>query len=43
MNADMRINGSVESSGDQVAGSISQMQHTHTGVQTGSGSTGKPQ
>ena len=43
MNADMRINGSVESSGDQVAGSISQMQHTHTGVEPGSGSTGKPQ
>ena len=43
MNADMRINGSVESSGDQVAGSISQMQHTHTGVQSGSDNTGKPQ
>ena len=43
MNADMRINGSVESTGDQVAGGISQMQHTHTGVQAGSGSTGKPQ
>ena len=43
MNADMQINGSVTSTGDQVAGSISQMQHTHTGVQTGSGNTGKPQ
>lgn len=43
MNADMRINGSVESTGDQVAGGISQMQHTHTGVEPGSGSTGKPQ
>lgn len=43
MNADMQINGSVTSTGDQVAGGISQMQHTHTGVQTGSGNTGKPQ
>lgn len=43
MNADMQINGTVTSTGDQVAGSISQMQHTHTGVQTGSGNTGKPQ
>lgn len=43
MNADMRINGTVTSAGDQMAGGISQMQHTHTGVQTGSGNTGKPQ
>ena len=43
MNADLSINGSVKSTGDQVAGGISQMQHTHTGVQPGSGSTGKPQ
>ena len=43
MNADLDINGSVESTGDQVAGGISQMQHTHTGVEPGSGSTGKPQ
>lgn len=43
MNANMRINGSVESTGDQVAGGISQTGHTHTGVEPGSGSTGKPQ
>lgn len=43
MNADMRINGSVTSTGDQVAGGISQTGHTHTGVEPGSGSTGKPQ
>lgn len=43
MNANMQINGSVTSSGDQVAAGISQTQHTHTGVQTGSGTTGKPQ
>lgn len=43
MNADMQINGTVTSTGDQVAGSISQMHHTHTGVETGSGNTGEPQ
>lgn len=43
MNADMQINGSVTSTGDQVAGGISQTGHTHTGVEPGSGSTGKPQ
>lgn len=35
--------GTLTSTGDQVAGGISQMNHTHTGVQSGSGSTGKPQ
>ncbi len=43
MNADLQIFGSLSSTGDQVAGGISQTQHTHTGVQPGSGSTGKPQ
>ena len=43
MNANMQINGSVTSTGDQVAGGISQTGHTHTGVQPGSGSTGTPQ
>ena len=43
MNANMQINGSVTSTGDQVAGGISQTGHTHTGVQLGSGSTGTPQ
>lgn len=43
INADMQINGSVASTGDQVAGGISQTGHTHTGVQPGSGNTGKPQ
>ena len=42
MNADMQINGSIESTGDQVAGGISQTQHPHPGVEPGSGSTGKP-
>jgi len=35
--------GSLTSTGDQVAGGISQTGHTHTGVQPGSGSTGGPQ
>ena len=43
MNGNMQINGSVTSTGDQVAGGISQTGHTHTCVQTGSGSTGTPQ
>ena len=43
MNADLSINGSVTSTGDQTAGGISQINHTHTGVEPGSGSTGKPQ
>lgn len=43
MNANLSINGSVESTQDQVAGGISQMHHTHTGVEPGSGDTGQPQ
>ena len=43
INADMRVNGSIASTGDQVAGGISQVNHTHTGVQPGSGNTGRPQ
>lgn len=34
--------GKISSTGDQVAGGVSQMGHTHTGVQPGSGTTGKP-
>lgn len=45
--ANMRLNinqtGWHKSSGDQVAGGISQMHHTHRGVQTGGGNTGEPQ
>lgn len=43
MTGTMSLNGSLTSTGDQVAGGISQTNHTHTGVQTGGGSTGKPQ
>ena len=49
MTADMTLRGnitqtgSITSSGDHTAGGISLTGHTHTGVQTGGGSTGKPQ
>ena len=43
INANMKINGNLQSSGDQVAGGISQINHTHVGVQPGSSSTGKPE
>ena len=34
--------GNISSTGDQIAGGVSQMGHTHTGVQPGSSTTGKP-
>lgn len=34
--------GKISSTGDQVAGGVSQMGHTHTGVMSGSDTTGKP-
>lgn len=37
------FNGTLTSTGDQVAGSISQINHVHTGVQPGGGNTGKPE
>lgn len=37
-----RQDGWHESTGDQIAGTISQINHVHTGVQTGGGNTGKP-
>lgn len=43
MTGTINLRGSMTSTGDQVAGGISQTGHTHTGVQTGGGSTGKPQ
>lgn len=39
----VNLDGALASTGDQVAGGISQVQHTHTGVQPGSGNTGEPQ
>lgn len=43
INCDVNVQGKITASGDVVAGSISLQNHTHSGVQTGSGSTGKPQ
>lgn len=43
INADMRLNGSLTSTDDQIAGGISQINHTHTDVEPGGGNTGKPQ
>jgi hypothetical protein len=37
------MDGSLKTTGDQVAGSISQINHTHIGVQPGGGNTGVPQ
>nr|WP_238703945.1 Gp138 family membrane-puncturing spike protein [Acetobacter pomorum] len=41
--ADCEINCNVKVSGDVTAGGISLQSHTHGGVQTGSGATGKPE
>lgn len=38
----MELNGTIKSTGDQIAGSISQINHTHGGVMTGSGTTQPP-
>ena len=37
------VDGSLTTTGDVTAGNISLQNHTHTGVEPGSGSTGKPQ
>ncbi len=42
-NGDLNQTGQQEVSGDVVAGGISQINHTHSGVQSGPSSTGKPQ
>lgn len=39
----VKINGSESIDGDSVAGGISQITHTHSGVSSGSSSTGQPQ
>ena len=39
---DTTQNGKISSTGDQIAGGVSQINHPHTGVQPGSGQTGKP-
>lgn len=43
MTGTVQLNGSLSSTGDQVAAGISQAAHTHTGVMPGGGDTGKPQ
>ena len=43
MTGTVTLDGSLTSTGDQVAGGISQTGHTHTGVMPGGGDTGKPQ
>lgn len=39
----LNIDGEVTSTGDMVAGGISQMNHKHSGVQSGPSKTGKPE
>ncbi len=43
INGPLQVNGEITSTGDQVAGGISQIGHTHGGVEPGGGSTGVPQ
>ena len=40
---DVKIEGSVTSTGDMIAGGISQINHKHGGVQSGPSKTGKPE
>ncbi|MBK4119157.1 translation initiation factor IF-2 [Pluralibacter gergoviae] len=41
-NGPLQVNGTITSTGDQVAAGISQVTHTHGGVETGGGNTGAP-
>jgi phage gp45-like len=43
VNGDIKVNGKIESTGDQIAGGISQMNHRHGNVEPGGGTTGTPQ
>lgn len=42
INADVTVNGTITSTGDQVAGVISQINHVHGGVEGGSANTAAP-
>ena len=42
LNGNVELNGTLKSTGDQVAGTISQINHVHSGVMTGAGKTQKP-
>jgi hypothetical protein len=43
INGPVQVNGTITSTGDQTAAGISQVNHTHGGVQSGNSNTGKPQ
>ncbi|HCM6641481.1 TPA: translation initiation factor IF-2 [Klebsiella pneumoniae] len=43
INGPLQVNGEITSTGDLLAGGISQIGHTHGGVEPGGGSTGAPQ
>lgn len=43
VNGNVQVNGTVKSTGDQVAKGISQTGHVHSGVQSGGSKTGGPQ
>ncbi|HEE5149223.1 TPA: translation initiation factor IF-2 [Klebsiella pneumoniae] len=43
INGPLQVNGEITSTGDQLASGISQIGHTHGGVEPGGGSTGAPQ
>ncbi|SMB82401.1 phage baseplate assembly protein V [Pasteurella testudinis DSM 23072] len=42
INGNLNVDGKIESTGDQIAGGISQMNHPHEGVTPGPAKTGKP-
>lgn len=42
INGDVQVNGQIESTGDQIAGGVSQINHTHGGIVPGPGSTAPP-
>ncbi|WP_395128204.1 Gp138 family membrane-puncturing spike protein [Klebsiella pneumoniae] len=43
VNGHFHVNGDITSTGDQTAAGISQVNHTHGGVESGGSSTGKPE
>ncbi|WP_286870894.1 Gp138 family membrane-puncturing spike protein [Pantoea sp. UBA5035] len=43
INGDVKVNGAITSTGDQIAAGISQTGHVHGGVQSGGSNTGGPQ
>ncbi|KAE9526065.1 phage baseplate assembly protein V [Testudinibacter aquarius] len=43
INGDVQVNGKIESTGDQIAGGISQINHLHGGILPGPAKTGKPE